>query len=223
MPITLRSVVRALFVVLLTPSIVLAQTGVAAPREPAWQLTPYFGVARHSPAGDFLGSTPDRNHVFAGVHITATVAKRGRWSLAWAPEVVPLLMLSATPKYHVNGVDPDSGFPSYAVDGSGYVAGVGLSPVGFEGRVAIGKSWRLYAATAAGFVKFTRNAPIPEARAFNYTFEYGGGIELRLRSDWWLRIGYKFHHLSNGFSAEENPGVDANVWLVGLGRAFGRR
>jgi hypothetical protein len=37
----------------------------------------------------------------------------------------------------------------------------------------------------------------------------------------WLRVGYKFHHLSNAKTAPSNPGVDAKVFLVGLERAIG--
>jgi opacity protein-like surface antigen len=218
----LLPVLRGLLLLLLTPAAAYAQTGSPASSDPAWQLTPYFGVARHSPAGNFLGSTPDLNHLFAGVHITVTVARAGRWSLAYAPEVVPLLLLSDTPTYHVDGTTED-GFPNYVVDGQSSVAGIGVSPVGFEVRLRAGAGWRLYAATAAGFLKFTRNTPIPEARAFNYSFEYGGGVEVQVRPDWWLRVGYKFHHFSNGFSAQENPGVDGHVWLVGIGHALGRR
>jgi opacity protein-like surface antigen len=216
-------VLRAFLLLVLTPAAAFAQTDAPAPHDPAWQLTPYVGVARHSPAGNFLGSTPDLNHLFAGIHITVTVARAGRWSLAYAPEVVPLLLLSDTPTYHADGGTTDDGFPNYVVDGQGSVAGIGVSPVGFEVRLRAGAGWRLYAATAAGFLKFTRSTPVPEARAFNYSFEYGGGVEVQVRPDWWLRVGYKFHHFSNGFSAEENPGVDGHVWLVGVGRAFGRR
>ena len=38
-----------------------------------------------------------------------------------------------------------------------------------------------------------------------------------------LRVGYKFHHLSNAFTAPLNPGIDAAVFLVGFERAIGSR
>src|SRR5205814_2730809 len=108
-------------------------------------------------------------------------------------------------------------------DGRGAVAGFAVSPVGFEGRLNLGSRVRLYSATAAGFVMFTRPTPDLETRRFNYTFEYGGGAECRVGAAWWLRIGYKFHHFSNAFSKFDNPGVDANVLMVGLGRAVGKQ
>ena len=61
------------------------------------------------------------------------------------------------------------------------------------------------------------------ARAFNYTFEVGGGVLWRIRPRDSLRIGYKFHHLSNLFTAPQNPGIDGAVFLLGFERAIGSR
>jgi hypothetical protein len=43
--------------------------------------------------GTHLGVTPDRNHVLIGVHITVDIARSRRWTLGYAPEVVPLLLI----------------------------------------------------------------------------------------------------------------------------------
>jgi hypothetical protein len=191
------------------------------PVEPTWEAEPYVGVARHSPVGA-LSETSDRNHLFLGVHITGTVAHWGALTVSYAPEVVPLLLLSNNPTYHASTVEPGNQLAT-VIDGYGYVAGFAASPIGFETRVRLGARWRLYAATAAGFVKFTRNTPEPDARAFNYTFEFGGGAEYQAHAGWWLRVGYKFHHLSNGYSAILNPAVDGHVVMVGVAHAIGSR
>jgi hypothetical protein len=77
----------------------------------------------------------------------------------------------------------------------------------------------LFVTTAAGFVFFTRDTPLPYARRFNYTFEVGGGFDCRLRADDLIRVGYKFHHFSNGNSGLQNPGVDGEVITIGWVRA----
>lgn len=184
---------------------------------------PYVGIARHSPAGTFLGQTPDRSHLFLGLHITATIARWRRLTIGYAPEVA-LLVVSDNPTFVDEVVTSSHGtFTFPALAGYGPVAGVAMSPIGFEGRVRMGSRWRLYAAAAAGFVVFTRETPDVHTRRFNYTFEFGGGVDCRIGDEWWLRVGYKFHHFSNAYSAIENPGVDANVVMVGLGHAIGRR
>lgn len=177
------------------------------PADRPLELEPYVGIARHSPVGGFLGQTPDRNHLFFGLHMTATVARWQWLTIGYAPEVA-LIVVSNTPT---------------TSDGVAPVAGFAVSPIGFEGRVGVGNRWRVYGATAAGFVMFTRPTPVPESRRFNYTFELGFGADYRVADDWWLRVGYKFHHFSNAYSAPENPGVDGKVLMVGLGHALGKK
>jgi hypothetical protein len=38
------------------------------PSLPRWEVGPYIGVARQSPAGRYLGVIPDRYHLFLGLH-----------------------------------------------------------------------------------------------------------------------------------------------------------
>jgi opacity protein-like surface antigen len=137
-----------------------------------------------------------------------------------------MLLLSGNPtlKRTAPGIslDPTTGIDS-GFEGFRTVYGLGVSPVGFEAGLHVGRGVRVYATTAAGFVYFVKPVPLPDARRFNYTFEGGGGVEFQMRSEWWLRMGYKFHHLSNGNSASDNPGVDANVLMVGVARQFGKR
>lgn len=195
------------------------------------ELTTYTGVAVHSPVGRHLGVILNRDHLFLGVHPTWMLERNQRWSIHWAPEVA-LLLVSDNPSYR-RTTDPDvfaqyevhEGLyvaPGYVALGQGAVAGFAVSPIGVEGPLRTSTRWRLYAAGAAGAVWFTRDVPVPGARAFNFTFEYGGGAIRQLTDRSSLRIGYKFHHLSNAYTVPVNPGLDANVWVVGWQHAFGR-
>ena len=213
-----RSTLAALAAMLALPAVARAQA------ERTWEIAPYVGVARHSPAGTHLGQEPGRNHLFLGVHLTAALLRARGFTLAFAPEIVPLLLVSDNPTYHVvRRPDVAELFQERVIDGQRTVAGVGGSPIGFEGRLLVGPRLRVYIATAAGFLMFTRATPDPYARAFNYSFEFGGGLDYRLRHAWIVRVGYKFHHFSNGNSALSNPGVDAEVVMIGLAHGVGRR
>ena len=190
---------------------------------PQWELGPYVGVARQSPVTN-LGRTPDRSHVFLGVHIAGTFLQWRRLSLAYAPEVVPLLLVTQTPTYTTT--TERQGLQQVEVKhvtGTGVAAGFALSPIGMESQVAIGREWRGYANVAAGAVWFGRDVPEPYTRAVNYTFEFGGGLQSRVSARWSLRAGYKFHHLSNAGSGEINPGLNGHVVTVGLTRRLGAR
>lgn len=186
---------------------------------PRWQLGPYVGVARHSLVGTHLGVTPDRNHFFIGLHATAQFFRSRRWTLSYAPEVVPLLLISNNPKYrHLQEAD---GGQIAVEDGKGPVAGFAISPIGIEAQIRLTPRWRAYAAGAAGAVSFTRKVPTAHSRSFNYTFEVGAGLLWQYRSRESLRVGYKFHHLSNLYTAPDNPGIDGAVFLLGFERAIG--
>jgi hypothetical protein len=38
---------------------------------------------------------------------------------------------------------------------------------------------------------------------------------VRSGRDAWVQLGYKYHHLSNAYTAALNPGLDANVFYAG--------
>ncbi len=182
----------------------------AAPR---WEITPYVGGAINSPGGWFLGITPDRHHLFVGVHANLNIVRRERWSFAYAPEVVPLLLVTGNPR--IVPVSDENGtglFPG----NPGPVAGFAVSPLGIEYQRRLDDRWRYFAALAGGVVWFSRDVPVPLSRSFNYTFEYGGGVLWRRNARTSLRVGYKFHHLSNNYTAAENPGLDGHVFMVGV-------
>jgi hypothetical protein len=50
----------------------------------------------------------------------------------------------------------------------------------------------------------------------NYTFDVRAGVRWVLGAHRVLTVGYRFHHLSNGFRGEINPGFDANIFYIGL-------
>ena len=181
---------------------------------------PYVGVARHSLVGTRLGVTPDRNHLFLGIHATLNIWRTSRVAVGYAPEIVPLLIVSNNPEYLT--VTTGGGRRFTVDDGRrSSVAGFAVSPIGVEGQLRVARSWRVYVAGAAGAVWFTREVPVAGSRAFNYTFELGGGALWAMSRRDSLRVGYKFHHLSNAYTSPQNPGIDGAVILLGVERGFG--
>jgi hypothetical protein len=204
--------------VALTSVRLMAQTEPLDAPPPRLEVGPYLGGARHSLVGTHLGVTPDRDHLFVGVHIAVNFARWRRLSVSYAPEVVPLLIVTNNPKYR-QFVD-SLGRRFMIEDGRGPVAGFAGSPVGLEAQVRLRPRWRAYSAAAAGAVWFTREVPVAYSRAFNYTFEVGGGLLWQYGARDALRVGYKFHHLSNAYTAPNNPGIDGAVFLLGFEHAF---
>ena len=212
------------------PTRVLAQTTPPAPGRRPWTIAPYVAVSVASPVGHRWGLTPDRRHFFFGIHATTVIVERPRWSFRYAPEVVPLLVVTNNPKYLITrvsvGTSGDDEPPRregilITEDGTGPVAGFAMSPIGFEARSPLSPRVEAYADGALGAVWFTRQVPILNARLFNFTAQFGGGLVWKIGPVYSVRAGYKFHHLSNAQTAPENPGIDGHVLLVGFERTFG--
>ena len=217
-----RGFVVTLLVVMISVTLLAQATSRREDSErPRWEINPYVGLARHSPVGTRLGVIPDRNHLFLGVHTVLNLLGSDRWAFGYAPEVVPLLLVSNNPKYRT--FSASNGRKFMFENGRGLVAGFAISPIGFEGKVRVAPHWQAYGAGAMGGVWFTREVPVAYSRTFNYTFEFGGGVRWAYRPHVSLRVGYKFHHLSNAYTARANPGLDANVFLFGFDRAIGSR
>lgn len=113
--------------------------------------------------------------------------------------------------------EPVVGAPPAAVArGERTLYGLGVMPVGVRLRGA-GEAdrWRPYLGGGIGAVYFA--APLPDRRGkrFNFVFRVGIGVRLRLGAGATVMLGYRFHHLSNGFRGRINPGFDSNVFHLG--------
>lgn len=96
----------------------------------------------------------------------------------------------------------------------------GFSPVGLQYSFWPRHGIRPFISSTAGYVFSTRPIPTSEAGSFNFTFDFGAGIEFfrsRTRS---IQVEYRFHHISNHYTADVNPGIDNGVFK--LSYAFGR-
>lgn len=95
-----------------------------------------------------------------------------------------------------------------------------FSPLGYKLSVLPGKRIQPFVTGLGGFALSPRDIPVFNSSSFNYTFEFGGGVEwfqTHMRS---CRIEYRYHHLANAGNAAENPGIDSGV--VKVTYSFGR-
>lgn len=180
-----------------------------------WEVGAFVGVARNSPAGHFLGTTAGFNHVFVGLQALTPVLRLGSVQFSYAVQLLPLVRTTGQTE-QVEYSDPGFGPPRQRIV---YVPvrayAIGISPFGLQIAAPLGSAVSLYGATAAGGLIFDRPFPIPQARRVNFTLEFGAGVLIRVGRERWVRAGYKYHHLSNAYTAPENPGLDANVFYVG--------
>jgi hypothetical protein len=140
------------------------------------------------------------------------VLRFGFLRVAYAVQVLPVVAISGrTPPLYYPGLQgPDGLLP-----GPSRAYAVGVSPFGVDLATAQEKRLSVFGAAAAGALFFPRPFPVPEADRINFTLEYGAGVRVRTRMGQWVQLGYKFHHLSNAYRAQMNPGLDGHVFYAG--------
>jgi hypothetical protein len=201
-----RSVATALALVAFTlPAYAQEDSTSARLSTSGWDVEPYIGVAQRSPAGTAWGIITDRSHLFVGVDFRTPVLRIGRVSAYYAPSLTPLLVLSHD--------RPDGSLEPQRPT----AFGIGAAPFGVGLGIAITPRISVLSLSRVGILRFDRVVPVPDASATNVTLEWGAELVWRTRTGRALKLGYKFHHLSNVYTAVENPGVDAHLWTVGYG------
>lgn len=94
--------------------------------------------------------------------------------------------------------------------------GVGANPAGLRINYASGQPVQPFIAGSGGFVYFFRPVPDERGKHLNFTFDVGVGVQVVLSTHTTLTIGYRYQHLSNAFRGQINPGVDANLFYLGI-------
>jgi opacity protein-like surface antigen len=95
-----------------------------------------------------------------------------------------------------------------------------FSPLGYKLTGFQGRRIQPFVTGLGGFAVATRDIPVFNSSAFNYTFEFGAGVEWFQTHTRSCRFEYRYHHLANTGSAAENPGIDSGVLKVTY--SFGR-
>lgn len=91
----------------------------------------------------------------------------------------------------------------------------GLAPIGWALSVG-SETARLTLEASGGGLWFSRRIPDPEATRFNFTASMGPTLDVALGQSRILRIGYLWHHTSNGGIGRTNPGLNSGIVSVGL-------
>jgi hypothetical protein len=182
-----------------------------------WRFGAFAGRAHNSPINDRLGQTPGRDHLFFGLQAQTTVLKIGAARLSWGVQLLPVVVVRgrSAPRGYFGETDEDGLIPG---DNTTYA--YGFSPFAIELAVPLGTRLGVYGAGAGGLITFRKPFPVPEAHSTNFTIEWGGGLSWRVGRRTWVQAGYKYHHLSNAFYRQVNPGLDAHVVYGGFWKAF---
>jgi hypothetical protein len=96
----------------------------------------------------------------------------------------------------------------------------GLSPAGTRINLLPHRRLQPMASFLAGYMFSAKKIPLDSAGAFNFTFEFGAGLEYYQSQSRSIRFEYQVQHFSNANTAAANPGVDNGLFK--LTYSFGR-
>ena len=94
--------------------------------------------------------------------------------------------------------------------------GLGVRPAGLRLAYRSAAWVQPFVAGSTGLAYFPESMPSTRGTSLNFMFDVGAGVRVLLTPALVLTVGYRYHHLSNGFRGQINPGVDANLVQLGV-------
>ena len=149
-------------------------------------------------ATNLIGKRPDARFGNIGLRYGRILAANQNLAFSWTIDAVPVAVLST------RNITRD------------YTYGAGLSPIGLKLNFRRSQTVQPFASGSAGFLFFSKVVPEPGAARFNFTYDFGGGVQIVRDSGRAFTFGYKYQHISNGYHAPVNPGVDVQMLYAGF-------
>jgi hypothetical protein len=132
-----------------------------------------------------------------------------RFAFKYTFNAIPVAVLS------YRDVNSNLGFPIPGSETRRNVFGAGLSPIGFQLYFRPQSRIKPFVNTSGGFIYFKDSVPRLNGARFNFTYDFGGGVQVFADSRWAFTFGYKYQRISNGGRALSNPGFDGHVFYFG--------
>lgn len=185
-----------------------------------------------------LGVSRERHLLGFGLTLSQRLLHTRIIDWNYAPEILPLVFIedpvanqtltvnntsasqsiptsaSCTPAVYTMPSDPAYGFPGYTFTqtcSTRWTYAGGASPLGQRINFAPRTRLQPFVIGNAGFLVSPRDIPVNDSSRFNFTFEFGGGIEFFRDHHRSWSAEYRIHHLSNAYTGNYNPGVDSQI------------
>jgi hypothetical protein len=131
-------------------------------------------------------------------------------AVKWVSEVVPMALLNEPTEYYFNPQHVQTGYRAGAT-----TYGAGVTPLGMQVNFWNRHRVQPFFDAHGGMLYFTRQEPVPNSSQFNFTFNFGTGVQVFTGKRGSVLLGYKYHHISNNETAKMNPGVDNSEVYAG--------
>jgi Lipid A 3-O-deacylase (PagL) len=133
----------------------------------------------------------------------------------YVAEVIPLVLLSqpVVSDFWGNALSPNQRL----------VYGISLSPFGMRFLWRNHRAISPYMVGKLGAAVFTRKALSPNASYVNFNIQADAGVQIRMTDRMDLRVDpFAFFHVSDGYLAASNPGMDQLATKIGVSYHLGK-
>ena len=93
--------------------------------------------------------------------------------------------------------------------------GFAVSPIGFRFLFRPDKRLKPFVGLHAGFIFFRKPVPLPQSLSYDFTGDFGGGIQYQFEKNKAVSFGYRYYHISNMNIGTINPGYKAQIFYIG--------
>ena len=152
-----------------------------------------------------LGHTIYRTTWLAGLRYGRIVGVKLKTAFEYTFDLVPMELVLNDP---IVDLPPEFNPPSRDV------YGFGIWPGGIKFIIGNGRRWRPFLGINGGLTYFTKNVPFHGRRA-NISGNLDAGVHILVGDNRMLTIAYKYHHVSNAYTAERNVGTNVNMVMIG--------
>jgi hypothetical protein len=163
-------------------------------------------------ATTLIGKTPDARFGNIGLRYGRVLAASKTVAFEWTIDAIPLSILSN--KRFTAVPNGTGGFTVTQTRKSVY--GWGAAPIGLKFNFRRNRRVQPFGQATGGFLYFNEQVPVDGAARFNFTFDFSGGVQIVNSNRRAFTIGYKYQHISNGYRAMFNPGVDVQMIFAGF-------
>ena len=157
-----------------------------------------------------IGRFEDARLAVLALRYARVVARGDNLALKYTLDAVPYAALS----YPEEAAGPPPPGP-VARGARRTVTAAGLSPVGFQLNFRRRERLQPFAQASGGFLYFGEPVPQGGGAQFNFTADFGAGLQFKTGARRAWTFGYRHQHISNGYRAATNPGFDSNLFYVG--------
>jgi hypothetical protein len=159
-----------------------------------------------------IGKTEETRLAILGLRYARVLARGDNLALKYTIDALPVAFLSYPTIELVE--TPPAG--TTARKQRRTITGAGLSPVGFQLNFRRRERMQPFAQASGGFLYFGERVPDERGAQFNFTADFGGGVQWKTGARRAWTVGYRYQHISNGYRADVNPGFDSNLFYVGF-------